>query len=61
MVQAEIREQKLEQVLCHVQLMEVKIDKLSPDVDEDGFPMRARNPFVVIQQWRWKEAPGRYA
>jgi hypothetical protein len=41
--------------------MEVKIDKLSPDVDEDGFPMRARNPFVVIQQWRWKEAPGRYA
>ncbi|ELR12716.1 uncharacterized protein ACA1_092360 [Acanthamoeba castellanii str. Neff] len=59
MVRAEIREQKLEQVLCHVQLMEVKIDKLPPDVDKDGFPVRARNPFVVIQQWRWREAPGR--
>jgi len=57
MVRAEIREQKLEQILCCVHILEVKLERLPPVLDEQGSVERNRNPFVIIQQWRWKEAP----
>lgn len=42
MMCAEVREQKLEQILCRIHLMEVRVDQLAPDVDQDGLVVRNR-------------------